>query len=202
MMKNITKIGLLLVVCTLLCISIVTATDNTNLPTKNEVNSFLEDMKGKSASEVMDSVKEDHSTWKADLLECSTCTGDKEAIALYYKDSESQKGYGSVYFKDGKIVSPSILKGYSTKESYKGMIEEGTSEPSTEDQVDEECKDGNCKKEINDSESKEVQIKSESKITVEDRKAAFMKFLETKDSVTLEEVQEELDKCFPNDMEA
>ena len=192
-MKNITKIGLLLVVCTLLCISIVTATDNTNLPTKNEVNSSLEDMKGKSASEVMDSVKEDHSTWKADLLECSTCTGDKEAIALYYKDSGSQTGYGSIYFKEGEIVSPSRLKGYSTKESYKGVLEEGN---------DEECKDGDCKKEINDSESREVSIKSKSKITVEDRKAAFMEFIETKDSVTLDEVREELDKCFPDDMEA
>ena len=199
-MKNITKIGLLLVVCTLLCISIVTATDNTNLPTRNEVNSSLEDMKGKSASEVMDSVKEDHSTWKADLLECSTCAGDKEAIALYFSDPGSSKGYGSIYYKNGEIVSPSILKGYSTKESYKGVLEEET---------DEECKDGNCKEEINDSESEDepsdnedVNIEHETEMTIEDRKAAFMAFIKTKDSVTLEEVQEELDKCFPDDMEA
>ena len=201
-MKNIkllTAIGILL--C-LLCVTMAAA-DNENLPSREEVTDLLED--SDSASDVMKSVKEDHPTWKADLIE----NGDDEAIALYYEDSDSSKGYGSVYFKDGEVVAPSSLSGYTLKECYKGELEDSDecadgscdtdADSDEEEESDEKCTDGSCNK---DSESKDVSIASDSKLTVEERKASFMEFLENKDSVTLEEVQDELDKCFPDDMEA
>jgi len=192
-MKSITNaLVCLCILCALFAIT-ATATSNDTLPSKDEVDSFLSDVKNSSSSEILDKVKEEHSTWHADLIECSTCTGSQDAVVLYYTDKTSTKGYRSVYFQDGKVVSPSALHGYSTKESYKGELED------EEDEVDEECKDGSCNK---DSESKDVSIASNSKLTVEERKASFMEFLENKDSVTLEEVQDELDKCFPDDMEA
>ncbi len=137
-MKNIWKIGLLLTVCAMLCITVATATDNNILPTKDDVSKFIDDMKGKSASEVMSSVKEDNPTWKADILQ----NGDAEAIALYYEDSSSSKGYGSFYIKDGNPISASSLSGYTVKESYKGELEisennteENTSTPTNDSTV-------------------------------------------------------------------
>lgn len=201
-MKNIkllTAIGILL--C-LLCVTMAAA-DNENLPSREEVTDLLED--SDSASDVMKSVKEDHPTWKADLIE----NGDDEAIALYYEDSDSSKGYGSVYFKDGEVIAPSSLSGYTLKECYKGELEDSDecadgscdtdADSDEEEESDEKCTDGSCNK---DSESKDVSIASGSKLTVEERKASFMEFLENKDSITLEEVQDELDECFPDDMEA
>ncbi len=118
-MKNITKIGLTLLVLTVVGVAITTATANDKLPTKNEVTTFLSDMNGKNASDIFCKIKDDHSTWNADLLEGA---GNKEAIAVYYTDSRP-KGYGSIYYMDGKTVSPSDLKGYAPKESYKGESE-------------------------------------------------------------------------------
>lgn len=194
-MKSITKaLACLCILCALFAIT-ATATSNDNLPSKDDVDSFLSDVKNSSSSEILDKVKEGHPTWYADLIECSTCTGNQDAVVLYYTDKTLTKGYRSVYFQDGKVVSPSTLHGYTTKESYKGELED----EKEEEESDEECTDGSCDK---DSESKDVSIASDSKLTVEERKASFMEFLETKDSVTLEEVQDELDKCFPDDMEA
>lgn len=126
-MKRIIKIGIVLLLCAVIGVTVSTATENDKLPTKDEVTTFLTEMKGSSPSDILNKVKEDHSTWNADLIECSACSGDKEAIALYYKDSGS-KGYGSIYYKDGEIVSPSSLKGYTVKESYKGELEKSTNE--------------------------------------------------------------------------
>ncbi len=129
-MKNIAKIGILLLVCAAISITVVTATDNKDLPSQEEVTNFIDEMKGKSASEIMDKVKADHPTWNADLIECPSCSGDKEAIALYYTDPGS-KGYGSVYYNGTAIVNPSDLKGFNVKDSYKGELEK--SENNTED---------------------------------------------------------------------
>lgn len=200
-MKSITKALIFLcILCALFAIN-ATATSNDKLPSKDEVNSFLSDMKNCTSSEIFNKVKEVHPGWNVDLITCSTCSGDEEAIALYYKNSESANGYGSIYFKDGAIVSSSSLKGYTTKDKYVGKLDEENGKEAKEDSVNEECNDGSCKEEVNDSEKEEVSIDNNSKLTVEERKAAFMKFLETKDSVTLKEVQEELDKCFPEDVE-
>jgi len=137
-MKNIVKIGLLLIICAVIGVTVVTATDNKDLPSQEEVTQFITEMKGSSASDIFDKVKEDHSTWNADLFECSTCSGDKKAIALYYTYS-NENGYGSVYCNETGIVTPSSLKGYTLKESYKGELsgsnnntEENTSEPEEE----------------------------------------------------------------------
>lgn len=124
-MKKIIRIGIILLLCAIIGVTISTATSNDKLPTKEELTDFLTDMKDSSASDVLSKVKADHPTWNADLLECSTCSGDKEAIALYYTDSGS-KGYGSIYYKDGDTISPDSLKGYTLKESYKGELDEST----------------------------------------------------------------------------
>lgn len=193
-MKRLLKISLMLLVIVAVGVTLSTATSNDKLPSKEEITNFVTDIKDSSASEILDKVKDDHPSWYADLIECSTCSGSKNAIVLYYTDT-NPKGYGSIYIKDGQIVSPSTLKGYTTTESYKGMIGDSKEEKSDK----ETCTNGSCKEDV--SESKEVSIKSESNLSVEDCKEAFMEFLKTKDSVTLKEVQEELDKCFPDDME-
>jgi len=201
-MKNIKLLTVIGILLCLLCVTIAAA-DNEDLPTREEVTELLED--SDSAEDVMESVKDDHPTWKADLIE----NGDDEAIALYYENSSSVNGHSSVYFKDGEVVSPSSLHGYELKECYKGELEDSDecadgscdtdADSDEEEESDEKCTDGSCNK---DSESKDVSIASDSKLTVEERKASFMEFLENKDSITLEEVQDELDECFPDDMEA
>jgi len=122
-MRKIIKIGIILLLCAIIGVTLSTATSNDKLPTKDQVTNFISEMKSSSASDIFSKVKSDHPTWNADLLTCSTCSGDKEAVALYYTDLGS-KGYGSVYVKDGKIVTPGSLKGYSVKESYKGELKE------------------------------------------------------------------------------
>lgn len=144
------KIKLLTVIGILLCLlcGTIAAADNEDLPTREEVTDLLED--SDSASDVMKSVKEDHPTWKADLIE----NGDDEAIALYYEDSDSSKGYGSVYFKDCKVVAPSSLSGYTLKECYKGELEDS-----------DECADGSCdtepEEEENDTDADDEEVAKE-----------------------------------------
>ena len=121
-MKNTMKIGLLLLIA-VISITVVTATDNKDLPSQEEITTFASEMKGSSASDILDKVKSDHPTWNADLLECPTCSGDKEAIALY-STASTEKGYGSTYCNETGVISPSTLKGYTLKESYKGTLEE------------------------------------------------------------------------------
>ena len=130
-MKSIVKIGLLLIICAVIGVTVVTATVNKDLPSQDEVTQFISEMNGSSASDIFGKVKEDHTTWNADLFSC----GDKEAIALYYTYS-NDRGYGSVYCNETGIVTPSSLKGYTLKESYKGELnesgnntEENSSEP-------------------------------------------------------------------------
>ena len=116
------KIGLLLLIAAI-SITVVTATDNKDLPSQDEITQFITEMKGSSASDIFDKVKSDHPDWNADLLECPSCAGDKEAIALYCTAS-TEKGYGSTYCNETGVISPSSLGGYTLKESYKGTLEE------------------------------------------------------------------------------
>jgi len=125
-MKNIKLLTAIGISLCLLCVTIAAA-DNEDLPTREEITDLLED--SDSASDVMEAVKEDHPTWKADIIE----NGDDEAIALYYENSSSVSGHSSVYFKDGEVVSPSSLHGYELKECYKGELEDSDG-----------CADGSC----------------------------------------------------------
>lgn len=140
-MKNTIKIGLLLLIA-VISITVVTATDNKDLPSQEEITQFATEMKGSSASDIFDKVKSDHPDWNADLLECPTCSGDKEAIALYSTASTS-KGYESTYCNETGVISPSTLTGYTLKDSYKGTLEESetnttenTSTPTSDDVVE------------------------------------------------------------------
>ena len=124
------KILTVLLLC-LACVTMATASRE-QLPSKEDVNDFLDGCTNMSASEVMNDIKEDHSTWKADLLK----DGDENAIAIYFEDSDSGKGYGSIYYQNGESVSPSTLSEYTLAESYKGEI--GESENNTNVSQDEE----------------------------------------------------------------
>lgn len=121
-MKKILKIGIVLLVCAIIGITMASATSNDKLPTQEEVTQFTTEMKGFTASEIFNEVKSDHPAWNADLLECATCSGDKEAIAIYWTASTS-KGYGSTYCNETGIISPSNLKGYTLKDPYIGTLE-------------------------------------------------------------------------------
>ena len=111
------------IICALITIPMVSATSNDKLPSQDEITQFITEMKGASASDILDKVKSDHPAWNADLIECPTCTGDKEAIALY-STASTEKGYGSTYCNETGVISPSSLGGYTLKESYKGTLEE------------------------------------------------------------------------------
>lgn len=158
-MKNIKLLTIIGILLCLLCVTIAAA-DNEDLPTREEVTDLLED--SDSASDVMDSVKEDHPAWKADLLECTTCTGDQEAIALYYEDSDSSKGYRSIYFKDGEVVSPSSLSGYTLKECYKGELEDS-----------DDCADGSCNTEPDEEENDTDAVSDEDNESDEDTEYTY-----------------------------
>lgn len=142
-MRSITKtLSFLCVICALFAVSTVSATSNDKLPSQDEITAFATEMKGSSASDIFDKVKSDHPDWNADLLECPTCSGDKEAIALYWTASTS-KGYGSTYCNETGVISPSTLTGYTLKDSYKGTMEksennttENTSTPTSDDVVE------------------------------------------------------------------
>ncbi|MCK9616194.1 MAG: hypothetical protein M0R48_12005 [Candidatus Omnitrophica bacterium] len=142
-MKPLFKIVVFLsIICALVTIPMVSATSNDKLPSQDEITQFVAEIKGSSASDILDKIKSDHPTWNADLLECPTCSGDKEAIALY-STASTEKGYGSTYCNETGVISPSTLKGYTLKESYKGTLEESenntvenTSAPTSENVVE------------------------------------------------------------------
>jgi len=174
-MKSVIKMFTFLLIA-LITVCVVSATSNDKLPSKDEVNSVLSEMKTSSASDIFNTVKEDHPAWKVDLLECSTCSGDKEALALYYDNSSSQKGYGSIYFKEGEIVSPSNLKGYSLKEPYKGELDESGNDIEPSENNDTE-KDNTTEDDKEDKIIKEDETESTSKNTYE----AFQNLLDDYD---------------------
>jgi len=155
-MKIIQKVYIVLFIA-LITVSMVSASSE-QLPAQKEVTEFLDGCINMSASDIMNDIKEDHPVWKADLLKCSTCTGNQEAIALYCEDSASTKGYGSIYFKDGKIVSPSSLSGYTVKESYKGELEES---------------DNSTNESLNTSEEPDVEVIQDNSTTSERTYEAF-----------------------------
>lgn len=136
-MKKIIKIGLILIVCAVIGVTLSAAASNDKLPSKEEVTNFVSGENDSNASEILSTIKEAHPTWKADLFS----QGNDEAIALYYI-YDNDKGYGSVYFKDGEIVSPLSLGGYALKESYKGEIEvaNNTTEENTSTHPEEDSK--------------------------------------------------------------
>jgi len=85
--------------------SCVAATENKDIPTKEEITDFIA---GIPVSDnyiitVFDAVKDKHPAWKCDTW---VDKNDNQILSLYYVDPDSAKGYGSIYFnKLGKEIS-------------------------------------------------------------------------------------------------
>ena len=85
--------------------SCVAATENKDLPTKEEITDFIA---GIPVSDnyiitVFDAVKEKQPAWNCDIWEDKN---GNQILSLYYVDPDSTKGYGSIYFNElGKEIS-------------------------------------------------------------------------------------------------
>lgn len=85
--------------------SCVAATENKDLPTKEEITDFIA---GISVSDnyiitVFDTVKDKQPAWNCDTW---VDKNGNQILSLYYVDPDSAKGYGSIYFnKLGKEIS-------------------------------------------------------------------------------------------------
>ena len=85
--------------------SCVAATENKDLPTKEEITDFIA---GIPVSDnyiitVFDTVKDKQPTWNCDTWKDKN---GNQMLSLYYVDPDSSKGYGSIYFNElGEEIS-------------------------------------------------------------------------------------------------
>lgn len=85
--------------------SCVAATENKDLPTKEEITDFIAGIQVSDnyINRVFDAVIDKQPTWNCDIW------ADKNGnriLSLYYVDPDSAKGYGSIYFNElGKEIS-------------------------------------------------------------------------------------------------
>jgi len=85
--------------------SCVAATENKDLPTKEEITDFIADIpvSNNYIITVFDTVKDKQPAWNCDTWEDKN---GNQMLSLYYVDPDSAKGYGSIYFNElGEEVS-------------------------------------------------------------------------------------------------
>ncbi|KKI00138.1 hypothetical protein EO95_07460 [Methanosarcina sp. 1.H.T.1A.1] len=85
--------------------SCVAATENKDLPTKEEITEFISGIPVSSNYIIttFDAVKEKHPAWNCDTW---VDKNGNQILSLYYVDPDSAKGYGSIYFNElGKEIS-------------------------------------------------------------------------------------------------
>ena len=105
-MKLTLKIGSVFLIFALLT-SCVAATENKDLPTKEEITNFISGIPVSSNYIItaFDAVKEKHPAWNCDTW---VDKNGNQILSLYYVDPDSAKGYGSIYFNEfGKEISMS-----------------------------------------------------------------------------------------------
>ena len=88
-----------------LLISCVTATENKDLPTKEEINYFIAGIpvSDNYVITVFNTVKDKQPAWNCDTW---VDQDGNQILSLYYVDPDSTKGYGSIYFNEfGKEIS-------------------------------------------------------------------------------------------------
>jgi len=117
-MKLPVKITCVILIFALL-ISCVAATENKDLPTKEEITDFIAGIpvSDNYINIVFDAVKEKQPAWNCDKW---VDKDGNQILSLYYVDPDSAKGYGSIYFNEfGNEISTSGLNAQIV-ESYVG----------------------------------------------------------------------------------
>jgi len=143
-MKLPVKITCVILIFALL-ISCVAATENKDLPTKEEITDFVA---GIPVSDnyiitVFNAVKEKKPAWNCDIW---VDKNGNQILSLYYVDSGSEKGYDSIYFNEfGNEISTSglnvqIVESYVGKTVSEEQPAEEENQPVEEDvrSIDEE----------------------------------------------------------------
>ena len=85
--------------------SCVAATENKDLPTKEEITGFIAGIpvSDNYINTAVDAVKDKQPAWKCDIW---VDKNDNQMLSLYYVDPDSAKGYNSIYFNEfGKEIS-------------------------------------------------------------------------------------------------
>lgn len=85
--------------------SCVAATENKDLPTKEEITDFIAGIpvSDNYIATVFDAVKDKQPAWNCDTW---VDKNGNQILSLYYVDPDSAKGYGSIYFNElGKEIS-------------------------------------------------------------------------------------------------
>jgi len=101
--------------------SCVAATENKDLPTKGEITDFIAGIpvSNNYINTVYDTVIDKHPAWNCDIWKDKN---GNQLLSLYYVDSDSAKGHGSIYFNElGKEIS---MRGVDVQlvESYVGKV--------------------------------------------------------------------------------
>jgi hypothetical protein len=139
-MKLSLKITGILLIFALLT-SCVAATENKDLPTKEEITDFIAGIpvSDNYVITIFDTVKDKQPSWNCDTWVDKN--GDK-ILSLYYIDPDSEKGYGSIYFNEfGEEISHGVEG--ELENHYIGKEKETVTETEeeTKDTPTEETKD-------------------------------------------------------------
>ena len=107
-------------------------TANKDLPTQDEVNSFLDSAKTTDAVELSKLALKDHPTWKWDLWKCS----QGNVISFYFK-CNTAKGYGSIYKGASCTTGLDLVKSHKGDEKQVPEPEVNKTENITENKTQE-----------------------------------------------------------------
>lgn len=119
-----------------MCANVTAETQNKDLPTADQISTFVNSIKSPSVEILSETSKNDNPAWKWDTWK------DKEGnkYISFYFTSTSARGYGSQYFDDsGKKVSLPC-GGYELTYSYKGESNKDVSDTNSNKEVTEEKK--------------------------------------------------------------
>lgn len=126
-----------LILALLVCSTASAETANKDLPTKQELISFLQTVpinENSYTDTVFNQLVSEHPTWKCDVW--TDKTGSKLA-SLYYTDPESTKGYGSIYMNDrGSDVTGTLCNpGCTLEKSWLGEEDKVREDTQTEENI-------------------------------------------------------------------
>lgn len=175
-MKSLYRTTVLFCLIALLVCSTASAeTENKDLPTKEELLSFTENVTFDSCfpTEALVVMKEKYPTYKCDIWNVN---GEVQG-SFYYSDTDSEKGYGSIYYdKSGKTVPRVCGITYELKESYKGEVaKESVTKNIEEVDTDDTNKKVSENKEVIEDEEKEDSVSDEKNEKVSTEKTRIIK---------------------------
>jgi len=212
-MKRVAQLTGLILMCLILSFTAVSnaQTENKDLPTESQILNFIDSVDNPSVTSLSETSMDENPSLKWDTWKNGA--GNKN-ISFYYVDSDSKRGYGSLYFDNNGNKLSIACGNYDLIKSYTGEDKEDTEdeenevkEQPEEKQVHEEDVKEEKEQVTEDEDDEHVAEEEESsedetKITIEVKSRIISKIanvlinFNNNKYQTLDDVKEALDNVF------